>query len=276
MVSPVVARDRWGYLASMTVAHSDNAPRPARRPDGVPITVDPKPWMAIPGLAILTIGMLLGALGHGLDPAGTGELDVLQWFQGHRNGVLTFIAKAIELLDGPKVVPWLLLGMLLLLLALRRVVMAVTAVLMPGLGWLPGHFAKGWFPRERPPASLEPVVVYHDVASFPSGHTGFATSITIFLLFVLTMYGLRRWWHIALGVVVIVVVGISRLYAAAHFPLDVLGGGVLAAGSSVALWPLAAWSWGRGQAKGDWRAEPPYRYPVEAGTDRTALPSRQE
>ena len=231
----------------------------ARRPNGMPMTVDPTPWMAIPGVGLLVIGMILGAYGHGLEPAGTGELAVLQWFHERRTGFLTFVTEALELGGGPKVVPWLLLGMLVLLLAVRRVIMALTAVLLPGLGWLPGHFAKGWFQRERPPESLDPVVVYHDIASFPSGHTGFATSITIFLLFALTMWGLRRWWMVILGILVIVVVALSRLYAAAHFPLDVIGGALLAGGTSIALWPLAAWLWGKGQARGDWLAEPVYR-----------------
>lgn len=257
---PALAR-RLGaqYVAPMTLVAKQPDTPGARRPNGMPVTVDPKPWMAIAGVALLAIGLLLGAYGHRLDPAGTGELAVLQWFQARRNGFLTFLARAIELVDGPRVVPWLLLGMLVLLLLLRRVVMALTAVLLPGLGWLPGHFAKGWFPRERPPESLDPVVVYHDIASFPSGHTGFATSITIFLLFALTMWGLRRWWMVILSILVILVVALSRLYAAAHFPLDVIGGALLAGGTSIALWPLAAWLWGKGQARGDWLAEPDYR-----------------
>ena len=243
----------------MTLVKKDAGTPPGRRPNGMPVTVDPKPWMAIPGVTLLVIGILLGAFGHDLDPAGTGELAVLQWFHERRTGFLTFVTEALELLGGPKVVPWLLLGMLVLLLALRRVIMALTAVLLPGIGWLPGHFAKGWFPRERPPETLEPVVVYHDVASFPSGHTGFTTSITIFLLFALTMWGLRRWWMVVLGILAIVAMAVSRLYAAAHFPLDVIGGAVLAGGTSIALWPLASWLWGKGQVRGDWLTEPPYR-----------------
>ncbi|SDB82056.1 undecaprenyl-diphosphatase [Raineyella antarctica] len=231
--------------------------------------------MAVVGVALLALGMLLGALGHNLDPATTGELGVLQWFHEHRNGFLTVLAKAIELVMGPKVVPWLLVAMPLLLLALRRIVMAVTSLLLPGLGWLPGHFAKGFFPRARPPHSLDPVVIYNDNASFPSGHTGFATSITIFILFALTMWGVRRWWAVVLGVLFIVIVGLSRLYAAAHFPMDVLGGAVLASGTSIALWPLAAWWWGRGQAGGGRLAEPPYRHALTAGKgDSTAASER--
>lgn len=255
----------------MTVVQSDEGSLPARRPDGVPVTVAPKAWMAAPGIALLALGMVLGALGHELDPANTGELGMLVWFQEQRNAPLTFITEVIELIDGPKVVPWLLVAMPVLLLALRRIAMAIISVLLPVLGWLPGHFAKAWFPRERPPSSLDPIVVYQDVASFPSGHTGFATSITIFLLFALTMWGLRRWWMVLLGVLNIIVVGISRLYAAAHFPLDVLGGALLATGTSIALWPLASWLWGKAQARGTKWAEPPYRHALPVATSSAAL-----
>ena len=212
--------------------------------------------MAATGTVALALGILLGVFGHELDPASTGELGVLSWFEDHRNGFLTVIVQILELVGGPKVVPWLLLGMMALLLALRRAAMALASVLMPGLGWLPGHFAKGWFPRERPPESLEPVVIYHDVASFPSGHTGFATSITIFVLFALTVWGLRRRWMVVAGVVVILLMALSRLYAAAHFPLDVIGGALMAGGTSLALWPLFRWLWGASQRRGNWMAEP--------------------
>lgn len=228
--------------------------------------------MAASGTFTLALGMVLGIFGHELDPTTTGELGVLRWFEDHRNGFLTVVAKIIELVGGPKVVPWLLLAMLVVLLALRRAAMALASVLMPGLGWLPGHFAKGWFPRERPPDSLEPVVIYHDVASFPSGHTGFATSITIFLLFALTVWGLRRQWMIVAGIIVVVVVALSRLYAAAHFPLDVLGGALMAGGTSIALWPLFGWLWLVAQRRGNWMAEPPHRNTLPDGPPRAVEP----
>lgn len=147
-------------------------------------------------------------------------------------------------------VPWALLVTGVAVFLARRRLMALVAWLMPALGWLPGHLAKQAFPRERPGADLEPVVVYHDVMSFPSGHTGFATSISIFVLFVATMWGLRRAWMLIAAVLAVVVMALSRLYAAAHFPLDVLGGSLLAAGTSLMLWPAAAWAWTTAQARG--------------------------
>lgn len=200
--------------------------------------------MVLLGVSLVGVGLALGAWGHDLHPAASGELAALQWFEDHRSGVLSILTEVLELVGGPKVVPWLLVCISVLLLALRRVIMALVSIVMPVAGWLPGHFAKSWFPRERPPETLDPVVIYQDAASFPSGHTGFATSITVFVLFALTMWGLTRWWTVTLGVLLIVVMAASRLYAAAHFPLDVVGGALLAGGTSIALWPPAAWVWG--------------------------------
>ena len=245
------------YLSGMAVEPHQTT-SPTRRHSRLPAIVSPRTGVGV-GIAGLALGMLLGIFGHELEPSRTGELAVVQWFEDHRTGFLTAVVHVLELVGGPKVVPWLLLGMMTLLLVLKRIAMSVASVAMPALGWLPGHFAKGWFPRERPPESLEPVVVYNDVASFPSGHTGFAASITIFLLFALTMYGLRRWWMVVLGVVVILVVALSRLYAAAHFPMDVVGGALMAGGTSLALCPPAAWFWRKSQARNDWLAEPANR-----------------
>ena len=58
--------------------------------------------------------------------------------------------------------------------------------------------------------------------SFPSGHT---QNITTFM--VSLMRRLRRRWVYAVGCVLILLVGISRLYLGVHWPADVLGGVVL-------------------------------------------------
>ena len=63
--------------------------------------------------------------------------------------------------------------------------------------------------------------------SFPSGHTMLATAFYLMIIY-LTWVSLGRtmieWTIIAIGLALIVLVGISRIYLGVHFTTDVLGG----------------------------------------------------
>ena len=79
--------------------------------------------------------------------------------------------------------------------------------------------------RGRPSAFVEGVVEREtfspDSLGFPSGHAAVAWAITII---VLAYVG--RPWQIA-AIVLAIVVPISRMYVAAHLPLDLIGGAAL-------------------------------------------------
>ena len=78
--------------------------------------------------------------------------------------------------------------------------------------------------------------------SFPSGHTGLVVAATITAMFVLTALGHKRARIVAalVGGIWTIVVGMSRLEVAVHFPTDVLGGMGLDGGMALILWPIAA------------------------------------
>lgn len=89
--------------------------------------------------------------------------------------------------------------------------------------WVPSDIVKMIVHRPRPDVALQPhhfVPVQVD-ASYPSGHTVFVVAIVVALVFVLRD---SRWRSltVALGTLLVVVVGLSLMIDAVHFPTDVL------------------------------------------------------
>lgn len=87
------------------------------------------------------------------------------------------------------------------------------------------------FHRSRPEFSVQPVRLLsksHKGLSFPSNHAanmfGLATVLTYFF---------RRKWPLFFGIAALI--AYSRIYVGVHFPLDVLGGALLGAITSLAL-----------------------------------------
>ncbi|MFC4950910.1 phosphatase PAP2 family protein [Pseudonocardia sp. GCM10023141] len=122
------------------------------------------------------------------------------------------------------------------------VAMAGGALLMRGL--------KGWFNRPRPPVADQIQVLTN--ASLPSGHATMA-SVVIFSLVVLAWAGRGRAARIAmvaLAVVWVGAVGVTRIYLGAHWFSDVVAGWCV--GAAWLALCTAGWSW--------WRA----RRPAEA------------
>jgi len=96
--------------------------------------------------------------------------------------------------------------------------------------------------RPRPLADLPPLIEAGKVhihvlgkqlwyRSFPSGHTQtvFAAGVYLSLL-------QRRWTPFFLSLAI--VVGLSRIYMGVHFPLDVLGGGLIGVALASGTWRL--------------------------------------
>jgi undecaprenyl-diphosphatase len=79
--------------------------------------------------------------------------------------------------------------------------------------------------------------------SFPSGHTQTAFTVATVLIWAYSRAGKLNWLRAAIILGIASLIGVSRIYVGAHFPLDVLGGAAL--GTLTALpccWLVGRWT----------------------------------
>jgi membrane-associated phospholipid phosphatase len=83
---------------------------------------------------------------------------------------------------------------------------------------------KVWFGRVRPP--FEDGGARHESLSFPSGHSsGIATLVAVALILAWPLLTARaRRWSLGVGVVLVVLVGLTRMWLGVHYLSDVIGG----------------------------------------------------
>jgi undecaprenyl-diphosphatase len=121
-----------------------------------------------------------------------------------------------------------------LLVRQRERVRAAALVAGCGVAWLSVQIVKGAVDRPRPPAPL----VHATGGSYPSGHA--ANSVGwLALAIAVTMLLPARGARVAVvlaGLVLMVAVGLTRVYLRAHYLSDVLAGQALA----IAIYALAA------------------------------------
>ncbi|HEX5380571.1 MAG TPA: phosphatase PAP2 family protein [Phenylobacterium sp.] len=92
---------------------------------------------------------------------------------------------------------------------------------------------------DRPRPALAPHGSYVYSQSFPSGHSAMAAATFLTLATVIASLEPRRATKVlayVLAIVVMIMVGVSRVYLGVHWPSDVLAGWCLGAG-----WALLAW-----------------------------------
>jgi undecaprenyl-diphosphatase len=135
-------------------------------------------------------------------------------------------------------VVWLVTSVVCLYLALARRWTLFWLILTVAVGsLLLNQLLKAGFNRPRPDLVPHGMVVYQ--ASFPSGHAMLSASVYLTLgALVARLQQTRAQAILIMGtaILVTVLVGISRVYLAVHWPSDVLAGWV--AGS---IWALACW-----------------------------------
>jgi undecaprenyl-diphosphatase len=112
-----------------------------------------------------------------------------------------------------------------------------------GGGQALSSLAKHGFDRPRPDLVPHGMVTY--TASFPSGHSMMA-AITYLTLAALVARvqptHARRAYVLALAVVLVLAIGVSRVYLGVHWPTDVLAGWTAGAGWALACWLVASWA----------------------------------
>jgi undecaprenyl-diphosphatase len=124
----------------------------------------------------------------------------------------------------------------------EALVALIAALLTTGLNLL----VKDLIQRPRPAATLVHVLATLTDYSFPSGHVMFYTGFfgfIVFLAFTLLQPSLKRTLLIAFFSLLVLLVGISRIYAGEHWASDVLGAYLL--GSLTLLAMLQLYRWGK-------------------------------
>ena len=92
---------------------------------------------------------------------------------------------------------------------------------------------KGLWQRARP--SLWEGIPFLPDHSFPSGHA--TLSMAFFLaVMLISQTSPHRRWIVLLGGLLALLIGLSRLYLGVHYPIDVVGGWLLALGWTVGLY----------------------------------------
>ena len=154
------------------------------------------------------------------------ELEFLKWLEGLRTSFLNVVFEGITLLGEETLIILLVVALWFAVdKKLAQQVFFVTATSLSVNGIIK-NFAKVPRPFTKGISCVRP-----DTAtgySFPSGHTqGFATWSSFFAV------KFKKIWLTILVSVLVVLVGISRLYLGAHYPSDVIVAVALGVGLSV-------------------------------------------
>jgi membrane-associated phospholipid phosphatase len=154
------------------------------------------------------------------------DLSVYHWMDDIRNGVLTLLARVLNVLGGGMVTIPLRVAVAVWLAFRKRWRAFATWVITWAAAELILTAAKAFFHRGRPPLPLVDVVGF----SFPSGHAvaGAATAVALVLVLLPSGPARRRWEFVAIGFAF--VMALSRVYLNAHWFSDVVAGVLLGAG----------------------------------------------
>ena len=182
-------------------------------------------WAEIVFLVALCIYTVLAVLAHHYAYFGW-DLSVARRIQSVSIPAFHWTMVDVSIL-GNGFVPWLLVvGTSLALMGAGLRPESIVCLAGSSLGWLVNQLFKLLIGRPRPSDLLVDVAGVFNFNSFPSGHVVFFTEFFGFMLFlahVLLKRGPLRQVLRILPSLLIVSVGLSRVYLGAHWPSDVVG-----------------------------------------------------
>ncbi len=127
------------------------------------------------------------------------------------------------------------------LMAERRRAEAVYLIVAVGTGVAFNCVLKGFFNRPRPDLFPHGAIIY--TSSFPSGHSMMSATVYLTLGVLLAEAHARRGlkiYFLGLGVLLTLMIGVSRLYLAVHWPTDVMAGWLGGAAWAIMVWLIRA------------------------------------
>lgn len=183
----------------------------------------------------LTIGFLLSALGLWIflgitedvlhnDPITRFDLTLLNWLQSHHGPAGDQIFRAISALGSPLVMITLAVGVAVFLAISKEGLLLEGWLLAFVGGFLLNNVLKNAIHRPRP----HPAAGLYQGWSFPSGHAMVSLIVFGMLAYLLLLLGPRnRRAQVAIvgcATLLVLAIGLSRLYLGAHYFSDVVGG----------------------------------------------------
>jgi undecaprenyl-diphosphatase len=168
-------------------------------------------------LALVSIWLIMLVFG-----AGPVDRSIYETLYAGDRPVLAALARAFTFLGEPTllIAAGIALGLWVWWRGHVRLALSVTAITL--LARALNEFQKIWIARSRP--DLETHLVVVKTMSFPSGHS--TSAMVFYLTAALVLSQGSRWRHaaVAAGLLMAVLIGLSRVMLGVHWPSDVVGG----------------------------------------------------
>ena len=199
-----------------------------------------------PFAVAFTLTVVLGLLlerGWASDGSTAFDSEITRWFVDHRTPTWTDAMRIVTWLGSSAVIIPLAIVVVVALLIGRRPWLAFFVALAVGGASLLSALAKHAIGRDRPPVDIQ--LQHPHGSAFPSGHatqvaaTYFALAVVVTVLTKSRALRAVTWTAATL---IVLLVGVSRVYLGVHWATDVLGGWLLGSvwvtGLAAALAPL--------------------------------------